>query len=341
MKNFTSSHHKKGPERFESKRSGLEPRVVIVHRETRLDELKRRYNTLEQARFYVEHLGADFGDYVVDDQSYKASLNQVRTVYQKIAKVQLVDRSFLSNFVFSGDETIVVVGQDGLVANTLKYVKAIPVVGVNPDPKRFDGVLLPFNAKDIAKLAPETIRLAGSAEQKTNRLKSARHYRDVTLAKAELSNGQSIVGVNDIFIGPKQHSSARYELNWKNARELQSSSGVIVSTGLGSTGWFQSLLSGARGIAGNLTQDRVNLQKGFAWNASHLYFCVREPFPSQVTGTELVFGKVSKKQPLAISSHMPENGVIFSDGMLDDTIDFHSGLTATIGEADWQGRLVV
>jgi len=315
-------------------RASLEPRVVIVYRETRLDELKRRYNTLEQARFYVEHLGADFNDYVADDKSYKTSLAHVLKAYQKIAKVQLVDRSFLSNFIFAGDETIVVVGQDGLVANTLKYVRDIPVVGINPDPQRYDGVLLPFNANDISKLAAETIRGSSS-------VKGERQHKAVTLAKAELSNGQSIVGVNDIFIGPKQHSSARYELEWKNSSELQSSSGVIVSTGLGSTGWFQSLLSGAKGIAGNLNKDRANLQQGFAWNANHLYFCVREPFPSQITGTDLVFGKVSKNQPLKISSHMPENGVIFSDGILNDTIDFHSGLTATIGLADWQGRLVV
>ena len=321
---------------LEPERRGLEPRVVIVHRETRLDELKRRYNTLEQARFYVEHLGADFNDYVVDDKNYKASLAHVQSTYQKIAKVQLVDRSFLSNFIFAGDETIVVVGQDGLVANTLKYVRDIPVVGINPEPQRYDGILLPFNASDIAKLAPETINRTG-----TSSMKGERQHKAVTLAKAELSNGQSIVGVNDIFIGPKQHSSARYELEWKNSSELQSSSGVIVSTGLGSTGWFQSLLSGARGIAGNMNRDRANLQQGFDWNANHLYFCVREPFPSQITGTDLVFGKVSKKQPLKISSHMPENGVIFSDGILDDTIDFHSGLTATIGLADWQGRLVV
>ncbi|TQV88084.1 sugar kinase [Aliikangiella coralliicola] len=312
----------------EIKRNSLEPKVIIVHRETRLDELKRRYNTVEQARFYVEHLGADFNDYVADDKQYKSALGNVRQTYQKIAKVQLVDRSFLSNFIFAGDETVVVVGQDGLVANTLKYVKDIPLVGVNPEPERYDGVLLPFNADEIGKLAPETIK--GKRQQKA-----------VTLAKAELSNGQSIVGVNDIFIGPKQHSSARYELNWKNSTELQSSSGIVISTGLGSTGWFQSLLAGARQIAGAVNHDRKGLQKGFPWNSNHLYFCVREPFPSQITGTDLVFGKVTQNQPLRISSHMPENGVIFSDGILDDTIDFHSGLTATVGMADWKGRLVV
>ncbi len=338
MNNLASklSHEPKNNQQLE--RRGLEPRVVIIYRETRLDELKRRYNTLAQARFYIEHLGADFDDYVADDKSYKESLVLVQSTYQKIAKVQLVDRSFLSNFIFAGDETIVVVGQDGLVANTLKYVRDIPVVGINPEPQRYDGILLPFNANDIAKLAPETINHSGSIRTISG---GKRQQKAVTLAKAELSNGQSMIGVNDIFIGPRQHSSARYELKWKNASELQSSSGVIVSTGLGSTGWFQSLLSGARGIAGNLNKDRANLQRGFAWSAEHLYFCVREPFPSQITGTDLVFGKVSKKQPLKISSHMPENGVIFSDGVLDDTIDFHSGLTATVGLADWQGRLVV
>ncbi len=308
--------------------NNLDPRVVIVYRETRLDELKRRYNTLEQTRFYIEHLGANFSDYEVEDQAYKAAVKTVLDAYQKIAKVQLVDRSFLSNFVFAGDELVVVVGQDGLVANTLKYVREIPVVGVNPEPSRYDGVLLPFSAKEMDKLSVET--LLGRRKSKL-----------VTLAKAQLSNGQCIVGVNDIFIGPKQHSSARYGLSWNHSSEQQSSSGIIVSTGLGSTGWFQSLLAGAKQVAGALAKDRVALQQGFAWNAHHLYFCVREPFPSKTTGTDIVFGKITKQQPLKISSYMPDNGLIFSDGIFDDYIDFHAGLTATVGLADWQGRLMV
>lgn len=332
MNQLVNTVNKKSGRLQNKKTNNIEPRVILIYRETRLDELKRRYNTLQQTRFYVESLGADFDDYVAEDKSYKDSINQVQNIYQKIAKVQLVDRSFLSNFIFAGDETIVVVGQDGLVANTIKYVGDIPVIGINPEPHRYDGVLLPFDVCDISKLAPETIK---------DSVRNKRQHKNVTLAKAVLSNGQSIVGVNDIFIGPKQHSSARYELKWKNATENQSSSGVIISTGLGSTGWFQSLLCGAKGLAGTLSNDRERLQQGFPWNAKHLYFCVREPFPSRVTGTELVFGQVSETQPLTISSQMPENGVIFSDGILEDSIDFHSGLTASIGLADWQGKLIV
>ena len=40
-------------------------KIVLVVRETRLDELTARFNTVQQARFYVEHLGADFGDFGV------------------------------------------------------------------------------------------------------------------------------------------------------------------------------------------------------------------------------------------------------------------------------------
>jgi hypothetical protein len=38
---------------------------------------------------------------------------------------------------------------------------------------------------------------------------------------------------------------------------------------------------------------------------------------------------------------MPENGVIFSDGIEADFLEFSSGMVASIGVADRCGRLVV
>jgi len=40
----------------------------------RLEELVARHNTLAQAKFYVEHLGADFSDYVAENEAYSRSL---------------------------------------------------------------------------------------------------------------------------------------------------------------------------------------------------------------------------------------------------------------------------
>lgn len=303
--------------------------IVLVVRKTRLEDLVARFNTVEQARFYVEHLGADFSDYEAEQTTYHAAIRTAEATLSRFGRVQKLDRSFLPNFLFPPQCLVVVLGQDGLVANTLKYLNGQAVVGVNPDPKRWDGVLLPFGVTDLGVIAPEAL-----AEK--------RKTKSVTMARARLSDGQELHAVNDLFIGPRTHVSARYQLQLGDKQEVHSSSGIIVSTGLGSTGWFKSLISGAIGIAGGAsTSELARLQvKGFAWDAPHLYFTVREPFPSKTTQANLVFGKVVQKTSLRIVSQMPDYGVIFSDGIEKDYLEFNSGMEATIEIADKQGRLV-
>ena len=210
-------------------------KIVLVTRPTRLAELVIRFNTVSQARFYVEHQGADFSDYLREDETYHRALSEAQSALSQVGRVQIVDRGFLPNFVFAPDDTVVTLGQDGLVANTLKYLNGQPVVGVNPDPERWDGRLLPFRVSDLTKVMPEVVL-------------RKRPTRSVTMAKAALNNGQTLYGVNDLFIGPKTHCSARYLIRSGEASETQSSSGVIVSTGMGSTGWLKSLLTGAAAI---------------------------------------------------------------------------------------------
>ena len=337
-------------------------KIVLVTRPTRLAELVIRFNTVSQARFYIEHQGADFSDYFREDETYHRALSEAQAVLARVGRVQIVDRGFLPNFVFAPDDTVVTLGQDGLVANTLKYLDGQPVVGVNPDPERWDGRLLPFRVGDLPKVMPEVVL-------------RKRPTRAVTMAKAALNNGQTLYGVNDLFIGPKTHCSARYLLRSGQASETQSSSGVIVSTGMGSTGWLKSLLTGAaaiiqsarggNGFGLNRPLDRSGRRKealtaqvfpekdvprhlgcyektvaGFAWDANYLFYTVREPFPTKTTGASLVFGRVTAETPLILESRMAENGVIFSDGIEKDFLEFNSGTKAVIGIADRKGVLV-
>src|SRR6187455_2372351 len=130
-------------------------KIVLVTRPTRLAELVIRFNTVSQARFYVEHQGADFTDYLREDETYHRALRETQAALNQVGRVQLIDRSFLPNFLFAPDDTVVTLGQDGLVANTLKYLTGQPVVGVNPDPERWDGRLLPFRVGDLSKVMPE------------------------------------------------------------------------------------------------------------------------------------------------------------------------------------------
>lgn len=326
-------------------------KIILVTRPTRLDELVARFNTAAQARFYVEHQGADFSDYLREADCYRRALLETQRILAMMGRVQTIDRGFLPNFLFGPSDTIVTLGQDGLVANTLKYLNGQPVLGVNPEPERWDGRLLPFTSRDLEKILPEVF--AGR-----------RSTKSVTMAKATLNSGQTIYAVNDLFIGPKTHGSARYTIGSGAVTEKHSSSGVIVSTGLGSTGWLKSLLTGAAAItqsAGSLlarqaTEDlfaskaqardakakvRLNVKTEFAWDAEHLFFTVREPFPTKTTSASLVFGKVTAKQPLILTSETAENGVIFSDGIEKDFLEFNSGSQAVISIAERKGTLVV
>ncbi|NGZ74401.1 sugar kinase [Saccharibacillus sp. VR-M41] len=305
--------------------------MVLVKRRTRLEELVVRYNTIQQAQFYVERLGADFSDYIREDRVYRAALHEAAETLGRIGRVQQVEREHVPNFIFGERDVVVVLGQDGLVANTLKYADRQPLIGVNPDPRRWDGALLPFTVDDL----PAVVR---------DLLRDKRPTKEVRLAQAELNDGQVLVAVNDLFIGRRTHVSARYELRTNDSAEQQSSSGIIVSTGLGSTGWLRSVLAGASGIAYGAAGERgprLSPDASFGWDSPYLYFTVREPYPSRSTSADLVFGRIDERNPLKIVSQMPESGVIFSDGVESDYLEFGSGVEASITVAERRGRLAV
>ena len=303
-------------------------KIVLVKRATRLEELVARFNTREQARFYLTHSNVDFDDYEQEDLTYQKAHASLRREIEKVGRFQSIDRGFLPNFLFGPDDVVIALGQDGVVANTLKYLHGQPLLGVNPDPRRWDGVLLPFGCEDVASVLPEV-------------LQNRRALREVTMAQATLNNGQSMLAVNDLFIGPKSHTSARYQLCWDGHDENHSSSGIIISTGLGSTGWLKSIVAGARGVSDGLglPPSDGSAEGSFPWERKELVFVVREPYPSRNTAAETVFGRISD-EPLKLISQMPENGVIFSDGMEGDFLEFNSGTIAEIGLSPIRGQLV-
>jgi len=310
--------------------SRSERKVIVITRQTRADELIRRFNTLAQAEFYVTSRGGDFSDYQEESVRYKAAVAASCQVIENLARMQRLDREYVPAYIFGPDDIVVVIGQDGLVANTVKYLHGQPLIAVNPDPARYDGVLLPFVAADVKPVLLAV--LAGRFS-----------VTEVTMAQASLGDGQSMLAVNDFFIGRTTHVSARYSLQVGKMAENQSSSGIIVSTGLGRTGWLKSVVTGASAVAAALGADPVGdpIPSGSSqWGSDTLYYSVREPFPSRVTGTSLVFGQVSKAQTLQVTSQMPENGVIFSDGVEDDFLRFTSGVTARISIAGDKGQLV-
>lgn len=306
-------------------------KLVLVTRKTRLQQLVERFNSKGQARFYIEHAGGDFADYAAEDEAYARSLDTLHRSLDRGdlgLRVQTLERAIVPTFLFAPTDLVVTVGQDGLVANVAKYAGAQPIVAVNPDPARFDGVLLPFGT-DGARAAVARV-LEGKAKM-----------REVTLAEARLADGQRLLAFNDLFIGAKSHVSARYSLSVGGDKaEIQSSSGILVSTGAGSTGWLSSVFNMAAAVAA-FTGGHAGTPPALTWEDPRLCFVVREPFASKHSGITLAAGVIAPGQSLVVESHMPQGGVIFSDGVEADALAFDSGAVATIAAAAQRTRLVV
>ena len=307
-------------------------KVIIVTRKTMLEELVERHGTRDQAEFLTVNRGQSFDD--IDDahRCYHSALTALKAAVPTSVRMQLIERAFLPNFLFSPHDLVVTLGQDGLVVNVAKYLNEQPIMAFNPDPSRVDGVLVPFTmekAEDLLRTAIYYGFFPGKA---------------YTMARASLEDGQTLDAVNDLFIGVQSHASARYRLGYRDQIEDQSSSGIIVSTGAGSTGWFRSVLTASAGVAaGFLGTDAVgNLRDQYRFDpeARELRFTVREPFISRTSSAEIVYGQVGEGETLEVVSQMAHNGVIFSDGMESDFLRFESGMKARITVADRRVNLL-
>lgn len=323
----------------------VDQKIVLVTRPTRLQSLRRRYNTAGQAKFMLaqnaqrEMLRAAPAasmdmlrevaeeavvDFEREDDAYERAVESIRSELTDLLPLQTVDREIVPTLLFGPHDIVVTVGQDGLVANTAKYAVGLPIIGINPDAKRFDGVLLPFKPDQARRVVMSV-------------LEAKAKMREVTLAQAILPDGQRLLAFNDLFIGAQTHVSARYTINASGKSEPQSSSGVIVSTGAGSTGWLSSIYNMVNGVAHAKEKAALKL----AWEDPRLAFVVREPFVSLKSGASIVSGMIERGQELLLTSNMASEGVIFSDGIQNDFLAFNSGAVARISAAKEKARLVV
>lgn len=299
--------------------------AIIVKNKTRLEVLIERFNTRAQAKFYIERQGGNFEEYVAEHETFYSSLLVLQTRLSKLIKNKVVERAFVPSYIFTEKNLIVVIGQDGLVANTAKYSNGLPIIAVNPDKKRYDGILLPFDTGNF-----------GHAVEKV--LTGIFSYKTVRFAEAKLNDGQRLLAFNDLFIGAASHISARYKISFNNQSEEHSSSGLIVSTQSGSTGWLSSIFNMAYGVT-SLFEKNLKPKKPKLSN-NDLLFAVREPFQSIRTQTGITTGIIKGKNYLRLESLMPTGGVIFSDGIESDFLHFNSGTIASIGLANETAVLV-
>ncbi|MEU9163550.1 hypothetical protein AB0D29_25200 [Streptomyces sp. NPDC048424] len=296
----------------------LAPRAVIVHRRTEYEELLARHGTHGQAAFFLSSRGRSIDEVVRRHERTRQALREVAAAVPLTWRSSRVERADLDRFLFAPEDVVVVVGQDGLVANTAKYLRGQPVVGIDTDPGRNPGVLVRHRCADAAALLRAATAAGGRAEE-------------LTMVEAVADDTQRLLALNEIYLGSPGHQTARYRLGSdgeKGPGEAQASSGVLVGTGTGATGWLRSLWLERGGRAGLPAPcDR------------RLLWFVREAWPSPTTGTTKVAGELGQGQGLQLTVES-DRIVVFGDGMESDALELTWGQSVRLGIAETSLHLV-
>lgn len=289
--------------------STLTPRVVLVHRRSELDELVARHGTRGHAAWFLGQRGQSIDELDRRAEALAQALATVRPAVPTTWRTGEVERADLDRFLFAPEDVVVVVGQDGLVANVAKYLKGQLVIGVNADPSRNPGVLVRHQPDQVRVLLADLPRATAAAQHRT-------------MVQAVTDDGQSLVALNELYLGQPSHQTARWTLRTPEGRtEAQATSGLLVGTGTGATGWCSSV---ARERGGAQLPGPTE-----AW----LTWFVREAWPSAHTGTELTAGTLAPGSTLEVTVES-DGLVLFGDGIEADRIILTYGQVATFSPAD-------
>lgn len=292
------------------------PRAVLVQRPTEYDELLARHATREQVAFFLRGRGIDPAEVQRRHDTFLGHRHHVLAAIPGEWRRATVDRADLARFLFAPEDIVVVLGQDGLVANVAKYLEGQPLVGLDPDPARNAGVLVSHPPAAAADLLRDVAAGRATLEART-------------MTVARLDDGQQLRALNEIFVGHRSHQSARYTLHVGGRSERQSSSGLIVTTGTGATGWAASI-NGRLGAPLALPSPTERA----------VAYLVREPWPSRATGVALAGGHVGADAVVRITSELAQGATAFGDGIESDALAIDWGQTVSVGVASQALQLV-
>ncbi len=212
---------------------------------------------------------------------------------------EIIDVDNINKNHFDNVDLVITAGGDGTFIKAASFLNDTLIIGINSEPELSEGFLTSIHENEMHYLKE---MISGK-------------YKIIERERAEVKiNGNKIIdlALNDVYVGSKlQFHTSRYIIELKDTKEEQRSSGVLVSTGSGSTAWYES--------AGG---------KPFHYTDKKLKFLVREPYTQRIFRPEILTGEINEKEKINFESKRYDGGIISVDSF--KMYDFNLGDKAEI-----------
>lgn len=191
-------------------------------------------------------------------------------------------RVHLTSKMCRNRDLIIAIGGDGTFLRAAHHIGSTPVLAVSSD--------IRYNEAFYAQATP-----ANFVRKFKMLLKGKFKIRKLPRLQVKLNGSYlQLMAINEVFVGSRHpYHTSRYWITIHGKKEFQKSSGVLITTRTGSTGWAKSAY-----------KKSLNIQKnGFG-------YVVREPYIGRLTKSKLLGGTLPRKDVVKITSSLHEGIVV-------------------------------
>lgn len=246
--------------------------------------------------------GANVETILSSHATQQASLGKLRQIFDPS---QFIARDDLAESVNQDADLVIAFGGDNHFVYVSHFAKSAMILGINSDPQRSDGALTSLTA-DQCEEALQALTRGDYSIEEWPRLEALVNGKPLPLTTSEL------------FVGERERVyMSRYVLKHGDVEETQKSSGLLITTGAGSTGWYDS--------ACRYLHPDGNV---FARTEPKFVFLATEPSKGRLNRSKLLEGTVQAGESLRIQSLNDSSGLVSVDSL--DEVLFSRGATLEV-----------
>lgn len=232
----------------------------------------------------------------------KSTLELVKQILKKYKiNFKIVNRDKLKKKQFKNIGLVIAVGGDGTFLRAAQFVDNQLMFGVNAEPKDKEGFLMKSNKNDF--------------ERKFKKImKNKFQIKKLPRLVAYINNKKiETFALNEFYIGSrKSYHAAKYAIHIDGKKERQKSSGILVSTPIGSYAWAKSCCN-----------------KTLPLNSKNYQLVVREPYEGKIfKNYRFKYAILNENQKIRIISEMLD-GILIADSVSKE-YSFKNGSRAMV-----------